>query len=221
MSTQSWKHLAGYLIAVAFVANYCGHAIAGLKDHGSVGSYGCRKTFGYGVYNARHEKTVVCWNGEKMSISVREYDHRKKEWSGTKVLKQLKYSSLGSYHNYPCITQAPDGHYLIFYCNHSSAAYLLRSHHPNRIDGKWSFTTISKDRCAYPMPVVAGNVIYFFYSCNVTNGYRPYRVIMSLNGGRSWSAPKTVIDSGRRQGRGYDEVYSHGFSVVKSRTGQA
>jgi len=188
---------------------------AELTKHASNGTYGCRRTFGFGVYNAAANKTVICWNGEKMSIHVREFDHKTQQWSGSVKAYSLNYTGTWDYHNYPCITFAPDGHYLIFYFKHSSASFMLKSPSPNKISGTWSHKKLSNDKCAYPMPVVVGNSVYLFYSSTVAHWHRPYRMVKSTDNGNTWSKPITLINSGHKQKEKYDEVYAHGFSVEK------
>ena len=186
---------------------------AELAEHASNGSYGCRRSFGYGVYNASANKTAICWNGENMSIYVREFDHSTQRWSNAVKARGLNYSRKNDYHNYPCIALAPDGHYLIFYFKHSSASYMVKSPGPNTIAGTWAHKTLSNDKCAYPMPVVVGDAVYLFYSSTVAHWHRPYRMTRSTDNGETWSTPVTLIDSGHKEPEKYDEVYSHGFSV--------
>lgn len=189
-------------------------AQGGLTLHGLNGTFGCRR-HERGVYNAAVDKTVICWNGEGMSIYVREFDHKARSWSDAVRVRSLNYTATWDYHNYPCIVIAPDGRYLIFHCQHSKAAYVVASPEPGRIDGPWSYTEISSDCCCYPMPVVVADALYFFYSVTLTRCYRSYRMIQSGDIGRTWSEPVTLIDSGGKEEEGYDEVYAHGFSVDK------
>jgi hypothetical protein len=69
------------------------------------------------------------------------------------------------------------------------------------------------------MPVVVGSTTYLFYSRDVTLGYRPYAMVKSSDGGRTWSEPLTLIDTGQRQEEKYDEVYVHGFAVEEGEDG--
>ncbi|MFO7936917.1 MAG: BNR-4 repeat-containing protein [Kiritimatiellia bacterium] len=184
-----------------------------LTKHAVNATYGSRRSFGHGVYNPSADKTVICWNGERMSIYVREFDHKTRQWSESVQAYPLNFIGIWDYHNYPCIVRAPDGHYLIFYFFHSWCAYLVRSPGPDRIDGTWSHSLLSNDRCAYPMPVVVDDTIYLFYSSTAAFWYRPYRMIKSTDNGKTWSEPVTLIDSGHKQEEKYDEVYLHGFSV--------
>ena len=195
-------------------------ACAELTKHAANGTYGCRRSFGYGVYNASANRTVVCWNGEKMSIYVREFDHSTQQWSDAVKACGLNYTGRWDYHNYPCIVLAPDGHYLVFYFKHSSSAYMLKSPGPNKIAGTWSQKKLSDDRCAYPMPAVVGNSVYLFYSSTAywyRPWYRPYRMIKSSDNGKTWTKPITLIDTKHKEKEGYDEVYLHGFSVEKGK----
>lgn len=199
------------LIAISMMSVTMSYAQ--LIIHATNGTYGCRRAFGHGVYNASANKTVISWNGENMSIYVREYDHETREWSNPAKIHGLNYTGKWDYHNYPCITLAPDGHYLIFYFSHSSSAYMVKSPAPNGIAGSWSHKKISDDKCAYPMPVVVGDTVYLFYSSTVAHWHRPYRMIKSTDNGETWSKPVTLIDTGHNQPEKYDEVYAHGFSV--------
>lgn len=160
-----------------------------LTKHAVNGTFGCRRSFGHGVYNAAANKTVICWNGEKMSIYVREFDHDTLTWSDPFKVHDPNYTGRWDYHNYPCITLAPDGRYLIFYFKHSSDAYMVKSPGPNTIAGTWSDQKLSEDKCAYPMPVVVDDTIYLFYSSTVAHWHRPYRMIKSVDSGETWSDP--------------------------------
>ena len=86
---------------------------------------------------------------------------------------------------------------------------------PYSITGTWSARTISTDRNAYPEPVVNGTNIWVFYSQNtqISYPYRVYRFIKSTDSGKTWSAPKTIIDSGKTADK-YAEVYA--FGVTRS-----
>ena len=92
------------LLSISALAN------AELTKHAANGSYGCRRSFGHGVYNAAANRTVICWNGENMSIYVREFDHSTQRWSKAVKAHSLNYRGTWDYHNYPCIALAPDGH---------------------------------------------------------------------------------------------------------------
>ncbi|MFC1600944.1 BNR-4 repeat-containing protein [Candidatus Sumerlaeota bacterium] len=195
------------LLSISTLAN------AELTKHATNGSYGCRRSFGHGVYNAAANRTVICWNGENMSIYVREFDHSTQRWSKAVKAHSLNYRGTWDYHNYPCIALAPDGHYLIFYFKHSSTSYMVKSPGPNKITGSWSHKTLSNDKCAYPMPIVVDDTVYLFYSSTVAHWHRPYRMTKSTDNGEIWSKPVTLIDSGHKEPEKYDEVYAHGFSV--------
>jgi hypothetical protein len=68
------------------------------------------------------------------------------------------------------------------------------------------------------MPVVVGSRVYFFYSKDddAAYPYRTYRFVKSDDNGTTWSAPQTVIDSGRTTDK-FNEVYAFG---VHSREGR-
>ncbi len=189
-----------------------------LIQHSSKGTYGCRRSFGFGVYDASVNKTVIVWNAEKMSVYVRAFDHVSQQWEDTVMAKALDYTGTWDYHNYPTMVIAPDGHYLIFYFKHSGNAYMVRSPAPHSIQGTWTHITVSSsDLHAYPMPVVMGTRVYLFYSKTHnpigTTVYRSYRFIKSTDNGQTWNTPKTVINSEDSDPDGYDEVYLHGFDV--------
>ncbi len=208
------------MIALGFVmASVCCVAHAELTKHASNGTYGCRRAFGYGVYDASTDKTVICWNGEKMSIYVRAFDHSTQQWSEVVKAHGLNFTGRWDYHNYPCIALAPDGHYVIFYARHNREAYMVKSPGAGRITGDWSHRMISTDKCCYPMPVVVDDTTYLFYSNNTGKKYRRYHMIKSLDSGKTWSDPLILIDSGKKHKEDYDQVYSHGYWVAEGRGG--
>ncbi len=212
LALAGWVALAGLPVAAQTPV---------LVRHAANGTYGCRRSFGFGVYNPKAERTVVCWNGEDMSIYAREYDHRARVWSDATLLQALKHTSKWDYHNYPCIVLAPDGHYLIFNFKHGGAAHMMRAPSAGTIAGRWERREIANDRCAYPMPVVVGDTVHLFYSHNAGDRYRTYRMIASRDNGRTWSHPVTLIDSGNLEPERYNTVYVHGFSVVPAKAGRA
>ncbi len=191
----------------------------GLTRHATNGTYGCRRAFGFGVYNPAADRTAICWNGEGMSIYAREYDHRARVWSDVTLIQALNHTTKWDYHNYPCIVLAPDGRYLIFNCKHGGAAYMMRAPLAGTIAGQWERRQIANDRCAYPMPVVVGDTVHLFYSSNAGDRYRTYRMIASRDNGQTWSHPTTLIDSGNLEPEHYNTVYVHGFSVVPGKAG--
>ncbi|MGD9126041.1 MAG: BNR-4 repeat-containing protein [Planctomycetia bacterium] len=209
-----------FIILISMVLGLPVVARGELTKHSDQGSYGCRRSFGYGVYDAAANKTVICWNGEKMSIHAREFDHATKRWSEPVKVLKLNFSRRNDYHNYPCIVRAPDGHYLIFYFKHCHAAYMLRSPAAGTVAGVWSHEKISDDKCSYAMSTVVGDTTYLFYSSTAARWHRPYRMIQSADSGKTWSEPVTLIDSGHRQKEKYDEVYLHGFSIDQGGDGK-
>ncbi|MDR2675449.1 MAG: BNR-4 repeat-containing protein, partial [Opitutaceae bacterium] len=175
-------------------------------------SSSCRRPFGAGLYDSVSNKTYVCWNGPGMDILVRAYDHDAGAWGAPVLVCDLNYTARYVYHNYPVMRLAPDGRLVIYFCDHSNKLFQAKAPAPNSIEGAWARTEISADLTAYPMPVVAGNDIYVFYSKNndINWPYRAYRYIKSTDNGATWSAPFTIIDSEKNDPQKYDEVYAWG-----------
>ena len=202
------------LLVIGFIGSalYASELVASrIADNAT---YGCRRSFGWGIYDATAQRTVVTWNGPGMSICVRAFDHATGSWGEPLIAQTLSFRGTWDYHNYPTLVLAPDGHFLVFYCEHGRAAHLLRSSRPHDIGGTWTRQRIGSDGNCYPHPVVMSDNVYFFYSKTMggnvmTSVHRSYRLIRSTDSGATWSAPVTVIDSDRRDPERYDEVYLH------------
>jgi hypothetical protein len=173
-------------------------------------SWGCQRPMATGLYDEVADKTFIVWNGPEMDIYVRTYDHSTSTWGGEAKIADLDMIGKWDYHNYPAMILAPNGKLQVYYNRHSKKAFMLEAPNTHSIDGQWSFKEISNDLNCYPMPVVADDDIYFFYSKNnqVSYPYRTFRYIKSTDNGVTWSNPVTVIDSGKNDSNKFDEVYA-------------
>jgi hypothetical protein len=173
--------------------------------------YGCLRTNGAGVFDATVNKTFVTYSGTNQDIYIKAYDHATSAWSAATKVATLNVTHNNAYHDYPVLRQLSDGRLAIFQATHTATLQMYTAPTPRSITGTWSNRRISSDRNAYPEPIVIGSTIYLFYNQNTDIGYpyRIYRMIKSTNSGQSWSAPQTVIDSGRTADR-YAEVYAFG-----------
>ena len=101
------------------------------------------------------------------------------------------------FHDYGTSVLLPDGRYGIFAADHAHNLRLIKAPAPHSVAGTWSNTKISSDYNMYPMPVVAGNTVYVFYSkymTSATGTYRTYRYIKSTYNRATfswsgWSSP--------------------------------
>jgi hypothetical protein len=179
----------------------------------------CRRPFGFGVFDREANATTVCWNGKGMSVYVRRYDHARRAWGEARLIRENDWTGRWSYHNYPVMVLAPDGHLLVFFFEHSHRPHVLRSPRPHAVDGPWTEPKLPADRNAYPMPIICGDTVYLFYSRsdNVGEAYRTYRYVKSADSGRTWSKPRTAIDSQQRVPGRYDEVYAIDYHVTPAR----
>jgi len=109
----------------------------------------------------------------------------------------------------------PDGRLAVFRAEHTVAAHMYSAH---SISGTWSSRRISTDRNGYPEPIFLGRTIYPFHGqcTDISYPCRTYRLITSSDSGLTWSAPRTVIDSGRTSDK-YGEVYAFGVTQRVSR----
>ncbi|MBP1967544.1 BNR-4 repeat-containing protein [Paenibacillus aceris] len=176
------------------------------------GSFGCQRPVGAGFYDSVSNQTYVTWNGPEMDVYVRSFHHNEQEWGPSKKAIANGMKDTWDYHNYPCMVKAPDGRPVIFYAKHAEELYLLTAPEPHSLTGEWTRQTISCDQNCYPAPVVVGDTIYVFYSCNNDNRYpyRTYRYIRSTDNGVTWTTPLTIIDSEKRDPDKFDEVYLFG-----------
>lgn len=175
--------------------------------------YGCLRTNGAGLYDATAKKTFVTYSGTKHDIYVKAFDHTANTWSAAVKVATLNLTHSNAYHDYPVLTQLADGKLVIFRATHGKSMHLYQAPTAHSITGAWTARTISSDKTTYPEPIVTGNTIHVFYSQNtdLSHPYRIYRFIKSTDSGKTWSAPKTIIDSGRTSDK-YSEVYAFGVT---------
>ncbi|MFC9328807.1 BNR-4 repeat-containing protein [Kitasatospora sp. NPDC057015] len=181
-------------------------------------TFQCRRSFGGGLYDAASNKTYITYNGPKMDVYVRAYDHATAAWETPVLVKAQNQTGQFDYHNYSTIVLLPNGRLAVFFNKHSVASYMAVAPTAHSADGTWTTTKISGDFNDYPMPVVVGEKLYFFYSRNddVNYPYRSYKVMSSDDNGTTWSAPSTIIDTGKTPDR-FDEVYAFGVAPINGR----
>ena len=180
--------------------------------------YGCLRTNGAGVYDATVNKTFVTYSGTKHDIYVKAFDHGTNTWSAAVKAATLNLTHDNAYHDYPVLTQLGDGRLAIFRATHTRSMQLYTAPTPRSITGTWTGRTISNDKNTYPEPIVTGNTIHLFYSHNtdLSHPYRTYKMIKSTDNGKTWSAPRMIIDSGRTADK-YAEVYAFGVTQRSGR----
>lgn len=214
---KGWKNVGAFLVAmlcsvvllVSASSPAAAAASAGVIE--SNASYHARRTFGTGLYDPVSNKTYVTYSGPVMDVYVKAFDHGANAWEPAVRIKVWNDSISSAYHDYTTMVKLPDGKLGIFIFNHANSAYLLKAPYANSISGTWTTTTVSNDRNAYPMPVVSGDDVYLFYSRNDDSSYpyRTYRMIKSGDSGQTWSAPATIIDTGKTADK-FNEVYAFG-----------
>jgi hypothetical protein len=180
--------------------------------------YGCLRTNGAGLYDATANKTFATYTGTKHDIYIKAYDHATGIWSAAVKVATLNLTGTNDYHDYPVLTQLADGRLTVFRAHHSTTAFMYTAPTAHSITGTWTTKQISSDKTAYLEPVVVGNTIYLFYSQNtdISYPYRTYRLITSPDSGKTWTAPRTVIDSGKSSDK-YSEVYAFGVTYRDGR----
>ncbi len=171
----------------------------------SNGSFACRRALGEGYYDSVKNRTYIAWNEKGMDIYIAYYDYALSCWSAPELVWQCDLFGRWEYHDYVTMIQGTDGEPLIIYHIHSKLAYLIKKD----ATGKWQRIVINDDQNAYPAPIMYNGTVYFFYSQNkeISYPYRPLRFVKSTDNGDTWTAPRDVIDSGKKTPDKVDEVY--------------
>ncbi|MFD9739484.1 BNR-4 repeat-containing protein [Umezawaea sp. NPDC059074] len=180
--------------------------------------YGCLRTNGAALYDATVGKTFVAYSSTNHDIYLKAYDHASNSWSAGVRVAALNLTHDNAYHDYPVLKQLPDGRLTVFRAQHTVSAHMYTAPTAHSISGTWTARQISTDRNGYLEPIFLGGTIYLFYSQNtdIAYPYRTYRLITSSDSGLTWSAPRTLIDSGRTADK-YAEVYAFGVTQRDSR----
>ncbi|MFG2819576.1 BNR-4 repeat-containing protein [Kitasatospora sp. NPDC048365] len=181
-------------------------------------TFQCRRSFGGGLYDPASDKTFITYNGPQMDVYVRAYNHATSAWEAPVLVKDQNQTGKYDYHNYSTLVLLPNGRLAVFFNKHSVASYMATAPTAHSADGTWTTNQISGDWNDYPMPVVLGDKLYFFYSRNddVNYPYRSYKVMSSDDNGATWSAASTIIDTGKTADK-FDEVYAFGVAPINGK----
>lgn len=192
------------------------HTALKIHEIAENGSFACRRPVGSSYYDEKVNKTFLVWSGAEMDIHVKEYNHSLESFGEEVKAYANGMSGRWDYHNYTSMIKAPNGKAIIFYATHSKEMYQLTAPEEHSITGQWIRKTISMDTNCYPAPVVAKKNIYVFYSRNdeVTYPYRTLCYIKSEDMGETWSEPKVIVDSNKKDPMRVDEVYLCGSVYV-------
>lgn len=158
---------------------------------------------------AQHDRTYYSWISHSGKIQLRYFDHQTKVFSKTATVRNLSLNygvEAVDDHNAPSLKILPDGQILIYYAVHDfdRALFLQRSVEPENI-----FSWHKPQRIAavdyqltanYPKPhrLPDGELVLFFRLGAFNNSFEV--MVRSKDNGRSWTAPRTIIDFGRGQG---------------------
>lgn len=191
------------------------HRVGPFTRIASNATYGCRRPHGYGLYDAQANKTFVCWNGGGMSVFGRAYDHVRKSWSPLKEIRHLEYFGKWDYHNYPNMTQAPDGRLIVAWARHVRNLQVARAPEPHSLMGDWEHRVVGEGAQGYPMIFTHGDTVYIFYIVNADRKWpqRTFGYVKSTDSGKTWSEHRLAIDSQKKDSDRIDEVYAYHFAI--------
>jgi hypothetical protein len=103
--------------------------------------------------------------------------------------------------HYPTITQADDGHLLVFRGMHNRELWVARSPAPHSIAGTWTDTQIPEGLGAtYPTVVKAADGALFVFVRETAGDldpayptdFRPMKYVRSTDNGRTWASAETL-----------------------------
>ena len=178
-------------------------------------TYGCRRPHGYGLFDAKANKTFVCWNGGGMSVFGRAYDHAKHQWSRIKEIHRNEYFGKWDYHDYPNMAQAPDGRLIVTWAKHVRYLEVARAKEPHNLTGEWEHRVLSKGLQGYPIIFTFRDTVYIFYIMNADRKWpqRTFGYVKSTDSGATWSENILAIDSQKKDPDKIDEVYMYHFHI--------
>lgn len=180
-----------------------------LAEHAS---FACRRPVGEGYFDKNSNKTILCWNGPGMDVYLREYDHETRSFSEEVCICKNHMFGKWDYHNYINMVDRGDGTPVLFQAIHSQRLYMITKED----SGEWKKILVNEDQVCYPAPISVDGIVYVFYSKNdeISYPYRTYRYIKSMDGGKNWSDPVTILDSERSMKNRFDEIYMCGSELT-------
>jgi hypothetical protein len=141
-------------------------------------------------------KTFVFYMGDDYDEWCAVYDHETRVWSAP--VEVADGHTAGDNHNYASATIDAEGYLHLLYGCHNTALYYKRSTAPYDVSA-WTTETSLANYATYPKLLVdSSGAIYAFYreGTNTAGSGRYFRFRKSTDGGASWAAAFTVINSG-------------------------
>lgn len=170
------------------------------------------------IYDPKSNKSFFFWMGKTGDIYGREYNHETKAWNPSLSQDSKKIMEFtrtpADRHNYPSVVIAPNGHVLVLQEDHLGskdgyALMLYTSPTPGSIDGEWSNQTLwTEGQPSYPTAVSAGDSIYLFMRRKVEFIWRVWQFSKSDDHGKTWSEPRTIVDTENKEPDNLNEIYS-------------
>lgn len=171
-------------------------------------------------YVGQFDRTYITWISQNGRIQIRYQDHRTGSWSPVAVVDDLYpdyQNSSQDDHNAPAVLILPSGELLVFYSVHDRAgsAFVKRSRAPEDIsawDERQTIIPSPTEEYDYPQPkLMPDGRIVLFLRRGIWKDAQEI-ITTSADQGRTWTAPRTVIDFGSGVGI-YALAYVQGDAI--------
>lgn len=176
----------------------CGHNANTLPGHewvysGPMATY-CAWHRPMAIYAPAVNRTFFVYGNADNAPTISAYDHATGKFLYPRVLGRNRNNDA---HRNPTLLIEPDGHLVVFYGAHSDITHTLRSTNPYDITYWETVADLPDRKTSYPQcwELVPGE-IFVSYRQAPSWETSSWRMTISSDGGRSWDAPRELVNLG-------------------------
>lgn len=146
------------------------------------------------IYAPAVNRTFFVYGNADNAPTISAYDHSTGKFLYPRVLGRNRNNDA---HRNPTLLIEPDGHLVVFYGAHSDITHTLRSTNPYDITYWETVADLPDHKTSYPQcwELVPGE-IFVSYRQAPTWETSSWRMTISSDGGRSWEAPRELVNLG-------------------------